>query len=77
MKDLIRTFDDFPKIVKFILALPVLDIVWAIYRLCRSIDKKNTLGIILAILMLIFCPVIFWLADIITILVSDKVLWID
>lgn len=77
MKDLIRTFDNFPKIVKFILALPVLDIVWAIYRLCRSIDKKNTLGIILAILMLIFCPVIFWLVDIITILVSDKVLWID
>ncbi len=77
MKDLIRTFDGFPKIVKFILALPVLDIVWAIYRLCRSIDKKNTLGIILAILMLIFCPVIFWLVDIITILVSDKVLWID
>ena len=77
MKDLIRTFDGFPKIVKFIFALPVLDIVWAIYRLCRSIDKKNTLGIILAILMLIFCPVIFWLVDIITILVSDKVLWID
>ncbi len=77
MKDIIRTFDGFPKWAKFILALPVLDIVWAVYRLCKSIDKKNTLGIILAILMLIFCPVIFWLVDIITILVWDKVIWLD
>ena len=77
MKDIIRAMDGLPKWAKVILALPVLDIVWAIYRLCRSIDKKNTLGIVLAILMLIFCPVIFWLVDIITILVSDKVLWID
>lgn len=77
MKDIIRAMDGLPKWAKVILALPVLDIVWAVYRLCRSIDKKSTLGIILAILMLILCPVIFWLVDIITILVWDKVLWID
>ena len=77
MKDIIRAMDGLPKWAKVILALPVLDIVWAVYRLCRSIDKKSTLGIILAILMLILCPVIFWLVDIITILVWDKVVWLD
>ena len=77
MKELIKSFDNLPKIVKIILALPVLDIVWAIYRLLRSIDKGNFLGIILAIILLIVCPVILWILDIITIIVSDKVLWID
>ncbi len=77
MSELIKTFDNFPKIVKVLLALPFLDIVWAVYRLCRSVEKKSTVGIVLAVLMLIFCPVIFWLVDIITILVADKVLWID
>ena len=42
MKDLIRTFDDFPKIVKFILALPVLDIVWpSIVFVGQSIRKTH------------------------------------
>lgn len=77
MKDLIKSFDSLPKLVKIILALPVLDIVWAIYRLCRSIDKGNLLGIVLAIVLIVVCPIIFWLVDIITIILLDKVLWID
>lgn len=77
MKGLVKAFDELPKLVKFILALPVLDIVWAIYRLCRSLSKKSTLGIVLAIVMLFVCPAIFWLVDMITILVANKVLWID
>lgn len=77
MKSLVKAFDSLPKWVKVILALPVLDIVWAIYRLCKSISAGNTLGIVLAVLMLIFCPVIFWLVDIITLLLIDRVLWLD
>ncbi len=77
MKGLVKAFDGLPRIVKFILALPVLDIVWAIYRLCRSLSKKSTLGVVLAIVMLFLCPALFWLVDMITILVANKVLWID
>ena len=77
MRSVIKFFDDLPLIVKVILALPVLDILWAIYRLCRSLDKGNAVGIILAIIMLILCPAIFWLIDIITLLINGKVLWID
>ena len=77
MKSLVKSFDKLPKLVKFILALPVLDIVWAIYRLCRSASKGNVLGVILAIVMLAVCPAIFWLVDIITILLTNKVIWID
>ena len=77
MKDLVKTFDNWPKLVKIILALPVLDIVWAIYRLCKSISKGNVLGIVLGIVLLLLCPTIFWVVDIITIILFNKVLWID
>lgn len=77
MKNLIRAFDNLPQIVKVILALPVLDIAWAVYRLCKSIDSQNVLGIVLGVLMLIFCPVILWIVDLVTTIVYDKVLWID
>lgn len=77
MKDLINSFDNLPQWLKIVLALPGLDIVWAVYRLCRSIDKQNVLGIVLGVLMILICPVIMWLVDIITLVVYDKVLWID
>ncbi|MBR1985085.1 MAG: hypothetical protein IKA31_05015 [Clostridia bacterium] len=77
MKSLIKSFDGLPKLVKLILALPMLDIVWAVYRLIRSINKGNVLGIVLGIVMLVACPAILWILDLITILLTDKVLWID
>ena len=77
MKDLVRGFEKLPKLVKIILALPILDIAWAIYRLCKSISKGNVLGIVLGIVLLVLCPTIFWIVDIITIILFNKVLWID
>lgn len=77
MRDVIKFFDDLPLVAKVIFALPVLDILWAVYRLCRSISKENALGIVLGALMLFFCPAIFWLVDIITLLVMGKVIWLD
>lgn len=77
MKGLVKAFDNMPKLLKVILALPVLDIVWAIYRLCRSVAKKSTLGIVLAVIMLFVCPAVFWLVDIITIILFNKVLWVN
>ncbi len=76
MNSIVKSFDSLPKIVKIIFALPFLDIIWAIYRLIRSISKSNVLAILLSIVMLVLCPAIFWIVDLITIIVSDKVLWI-
>ncbi|MFI3128749.1 MAG: hypothetical protein R3Y18_01665 [Bacillota bacterium] len=58
-------------------ALPVLDIVWVVYRLIKSISKKNTLGIILGIVLIIVGIPFLWIVDIITIVLFDKVIWID
>ena len=77
MKGLVKAFDKLPKWLKIVLALPFLDIVWAFYRLARSISKGSVLGIVLAIVMIIVCPALFWIVDIITIALTGKVLWIN
>lgn len=77
MQEYINAFDNLLLVVKIIFALPMLDILWAIYRLCKSLSKQNTVGIVLAVLMLIVCPALFWLVDIITLAFTGKVLWID
>ena len=43
MKDLINAIDNLPWIVKLIFCLPVIAIVWSIYRLVRSIAAGNIL----------------------------------
>ena len=77
MKGLIDSLNGLPKLLKIILAIPFLDIIWVVYRLLCSIEKKNTLGIVLAIVLIIVGIPFLWLVDIICIALNDKVWWID
>ncbi len=77
MQQFVSAMDKMPKLVKILLAIPFLDIIWVIYRLCHSIAKNNVLGIVLAVVLIIVGIPFLWLVDIITLAVSDKVLWID
>lgn len=76
MKSFIKAIDDLPLIVKIILCIPVLDIVWTIYKLFKSIEKNNVLGIIIAIILFFFAPFV-WLIDLITLLLKGQVWWLD
>lgn len=77
MKNFIGAMEKLPLIAKIILAIPMLDIIWVIYRLVRSIDKQNTVGIVLAVILIIFGIPFLWLIDIITILLTGNVWWLD
>ena len=77
MKDLIKSIDNLPKLVKLILAIPALDIIWVVYRLLRSLVKENTLGIVVAIVLIFVGIPFMWLIDIICIALNDKVWWLD
>lgn len=77
MKGFIDAMDNLPLILKVVFAIPMLDIVWVIYRLCRSIDKQSTFGILLAVLLIFIGIPFLWLIDIVTILVKGNVWWID
>ena len=77
MSSFVKAMDSMPMIVKIILALPVLDIIWNIYRVVRSAAKKSVLGIILGVVLIIVGIPFMWLVDIISIIICNKVLWID
>lgn len=77
MSNLIKTFDDLPLIVKVILCIPMLDIVWSVYKICRSVDKSNVLGIVLGILTIFPGAFFIWIIDLVTLLVNGKVWWLD
>lgn len=74
---MVKTFDNLPMWAKMILALPFFDILWIVYRLFKSIDKKNTMAIVMACILLIIGIPFLWLIDLITIAFKNKVLWID
>ncbi len=77
MKELIKAIDNLPWIVKLILCIPVLDIVWNIYRLLKSLDKNNTVGIVLAVVLLIVGAPFVWLIDLICVILKGNIWWID
>ena len=77
MKSFVKAMDNLPLIVKIILALPMIDIVWVVYRLIKSISHENVLGIVLGILLLFIGIPFLWLIDIITLIIKNDVLWFD
>ena len=77
MKNFIETMEKLPLLGKILLALPMIDIVWVVYRIVRSADKQSTFGILLGVLAIIIGIPFLWLIDIITILVTGNVWWID
>ena len=77
MKSFISAMDGLSKLAKIVLAIPFLDIIWVVYRLIRSIDKNDTVGIILAVILIIIGIPFLWLIDIVCIIINDKIWWID
>ena len=72
---MVKWMDNLPKWAKVVLALPCLEVVWVIYRLVKSLGKKQTLGVVLAVILIVVGLPWLWLLDIITIILLDKVLW--
>lgn len=77
MKNFIKAMNDLPWIVKIILCIPMLDIVWNVTRLIRSIDNKNMLGIVLAAVLLVVGAPFVWLIDLICVILKGEIWWID
>lgn len=77
MKDFIKSMESLPTLLKIIFALPVLDIIWNVTRLFKSIVKNNLIGVILAIILIVPGVAFMWIIDIISILLYDKIFWID
>ena len=77
MKGFVNAMDNLPLWAKVLLAIPMLDIVWVVCRLAKSIEANNVLGIILAVVLIVIGIPFLWLVDIISLIVANKVLWLD
>lgn len=76
VKKLINTIDGLDKIIKLILCIPVLDIIWSVYRLLKSVVANNVVGIVISVI-LIFCAPFMWLVDLICLLLNGKIWTVD
>lgn len=72
MKDLVKAFDKLPWLVKLLFCLPGINILWAIYRICKGATTKNTLMLVVGILWVIFGTVVFWVVDLICTIIWKK-----
>ena len=72
MKDIVKAFDNLPWIVKLILCLPVVNIAWAIYRICKGVATNNILLLVVGICWIIFGSVVLWLVDLVCTIVWKR-----
>lgn len=72
MDKFISAIDGLPLIVKIILCLFGLDLVWAIYRIVKGINEKNTLLLVIGIVWIIGACTITWLVDLVTVIINGK-----
>lgn len=75
MKGFCKALDALPKWVKVVLCLPVLDIVWAIYRIAEGVGNKNMLHVVLGILWIFVGGTVLWILDLVSILLTDRIFW--
>lgn len=72
MKDVVKSFDNLPWLVKLLLCLPVLNIAWSIYRICKGADTKNTLMLVVGILWIFVGSTVLWLVDLVCTIIYKK-----
>ena len=72
MKDIIKAFDKLPWIAKILLCLPVLNIAWAVYRICKGVETKNVLMLVIGIFWIVFGSTILWVVDLICTIIWKK-----
>lgn len=77
MKDFIKAMDNLPLFMKIIIALPMIDIVWVIYRIVKSASNNSIFGVVLGVIFIIIGIPFLWLIDIISLIIFNKVLWVD
>ncbi len=68
----VNWMDNLPLWAKIILALPGLDIIWAIYRIVKGAVKGNTAILLGGILWLLLGWAILWIIDIVSICLAKK-----
>ena len=75
-KKYIEWYQGLDKVVKILLCI-LWDVPANLYRLAKSAQKDSVLGIVLAIVLMIFGGWVLFVIDIVSLVVKDKIYWID
>ena len=70
-----KWMDERSRLVKILFCLPIVDILWGVYRLGGAIANKNVLHIVLSVLWIIFAGFVGWIIDLVFILVTGRICW--
>ncbi|MBO5212759.1 MAG: hypothetical protein J6B60_04380 [Clostridia bacterium] len=73
----VNAIDNLPKIAKILLALPFLDIVWAIYRIIKGATTQNWVTMVAGILWIVFGCFITWILDIVFLILDKQPLFTE
>lgn len=72
----IKWMDKRNRIVKIIFCLPILDIIWAIYRIVGCFAGKfKPIRLVLAIIWLIVGGFVLWILDLIWVIIFNHICW--
>ncbi len=73
----IKWMDNRSTLVKILFCLPIIDIIWGIYRVVGCFTKKeiNVLRLVLAIIWLLWAGFIGWVLDLVCIILFDHICW--
>ncbi len=72
MKGFVKWMDEAPLWLKIVFALPVIDIIWAIYRIVKGIAYGKMSRVIVGILWIILGWIALWIIDIICICIFKE-----
>lgn len=75
MKEFLDWMDNRTWVQKILLCLPIVDILWGLYRLFDAITRKDTVRIILAAAWILWAGYIGWILDLITIILTNHIFW--
>ena len=75
MKAFCKWMNEQPRIIKILFCLPIIDIIWGVYRLGGAIVNKDVLHIVLAVLWILIAGFIGWLLDLVSILLTNHIFW--
>ena len=75
MKDLVKSLENLPLVVRVLLIL-----LWGAYgnliRIFKSIAANNVLAIVLSVVLFIFGGWIIWIIDLVCVLTNRPIWWI-
>ncbi len=66
-------YDNLPKIVRIIIQIFLGSLIGGIYRILRFLETKNIITLVAGILNFVGLGLIFWIVDLVTTILSDKI----